>query len=223
MWSMTTLACCKKFDNPEINEAIKDYFVKRNDDGENIVFTSLKRSFDLSYDEEIYKTFGELDIAFGPRDLYPMSVWLYNSYYDNRKANFGQVSMQTYTHLYDYIMGRMTNVEPIAQIDSFMKEKQNTHINMIVSTISMDDLLAIFPPVTDELKALNHELSEKVYNITKSCYPPHMQDLCYALHKNSISSHNMITRIIEQLLKRGLLKPLNDAQKDNVNSIMFLK
>ncbi|MCL2063461.1 MAG: hypothetical protein FWG98_03685 [Candidatus Cloacimonetes bacterium] len=236
LWSVITFALCKKFQNPEYNESIIKHFVKRCDDSENIYFASIKNDYDLSYDEAQYESNGEMDIAFGPDDVYNLSVWLYNTNFDSRKENFGQILLHKYSFLYDYITGRVLyNNDNHDRFDELLtsglllsqkpdNSTQNTplfNLNTIVSTISKDDFLAILPNVPDEILGLNKKLSEEIYEISKSQYPSHKQDLCYEICRNCIESNDIKTRILGSLLTNGILKPLNDIQKKTVNTIMF--
>ena len=48
-----------------------------------------------------------------------------------------------------------------------------------------------------------------------------MQELCRLWNSNSFSEQNFVTYVLAELAADGTLKPLTDAQKSSVNTIMF--
>ncbi|MCL2064381.1 MAG: hypothetical protein FWG98_08420 [Candidatus Cloacimonetes bacterium] len=100
--------------------------------------------------------------------------------------------------------------------------KNSEYINMIVSTIPKEEFLYLLPSIPDDLTELKKQLCEELYNICKSQYPEHKQELAHAYYKNIFSSGEMITRVLDHLLNVGVLKPLTDNQKKTVNMMMFI-
>ena len=92
---------------------------------------------------------------------------------------------------------------------------------MIVTSLSSEDFLNLLPAISEELKLIRKELGDKMFKIDKMQYPPHMRDLIRTASANSLASPATRTRVLEQLVAKGTLKPLSDIQKHSVNTIMF--
>ncbi|MCL2063573.1 MAG: sigma-70 family RNA polymerase sigma factor [Candidatus Cloacimonetes bacterium] len=95
-------------------------------------------------------------------------------------------------------------------------------LNMVITNISETDFENILPTIPNELKMLGKELDEEMHNINKPYYPQQMQNLCRLKYQNSFTSGQMRVRVIDFLLKQGVLLPLKKNQKKTANMIMFL-
>ena len=93
--------------------------------------------------------------------------------------------------------------------------------NMVVTTLSSEELINYLPPVPENILDLQPKLTSEIFDTIKAQYPDRMQDLCYAICQNALNSNDMITRILHQCLVDGVLKPLTDVQRKTVNAIMF--
>ena len=230
LWSIITLALKKKTEILDLSEHLEKYYVKRNDGGEYLVFTSIKKDETKDYTESVFHTFGEQNISFVPKEKYPVDVWQFNSNYDLREKNWNKTIQYSLIHLYDYIAGRLTSDS--IDIDKFselyqnkllIKENshKNEHVNLIITTLDYEELYDLLPDKPEDFIRLNNELSEELYKISKDYYPSHIKSLSKVYHKKSLNSDDIITRVLEHLLKSNILKPLTDNQKMTVNTIMF--
>ena len=83
----------------------------------------------------------------------------------------------------------------------------------------LDDKITIPSEITDFSK----EMDEAFYAENKKRYPEHVLSAAKAVWcTNAIASPTMLPRIIEKLLEKRLLEPLNDIQRKSVFSIMCL-
>ena len=238
LWSLITLACARKFIIPDKKNVIEKYFVKRNDGGENIIYTTLEKDYTLSFNADKYKTSIEALLSFIPKHYYPFSIWQYDTFYDDRIIHSDYVSEYSYTYLYHFISGKICSDmislrnekhedKDISDKINAMKEKGfiandgSNYVNLIVSCISLENILNKFPDNPEFFLSLNNQLSTEIYNLCKNHYPPHIKDLAEAFFINSLSSGEIVTRILDNLLINGILKPLKECQKKTVNIIMF--
>ena len=238
LWSLISFACQNKFNIPTINQNLEKHFVKRNDGSENLPFATLKKNFELSYDEDKYFS-SRCGMILNERQYGQdyLRVWQYNTYYDNRNTDWLQAFYYKYVYLYRTKIcpehsfdDKNDRLEKIIRHNFFVAqemhplnplEKENDFVNMVVTTLTFEELLSLFPPISQEMIELNSQLGEKIYQISKSQYPPHLKELCHAFCHKAISSDDMIVRILENLVSKGVLKPLNEVQKPTVNMIMF--
>lgn len=77
--------------------------------------------------------------------------------------------------------------------------------------------------VPHEIKEYSDEFDRKIYEINRKNYPPHMQELVKAYSKGGLMSGQIIPRVTDALLKKGLLQPLTPQQKKAVFSVMVYK
>ncbi|MCL2063616.1 MAG: hypothetical protein FWG98_04500, partial [Candidatus Cloacimonetes bacterium] len=74
---------------------------------------------------------------------------------------------------------------------------------------------------TVRLKSISKKLDEEIFNVDKTQFPSHIHDLCRSWNTDVLASTEIRTRVLEQLLKKGMLKELTEAQKMTVNIVMF--
>ena len=168
-------------------------------------------------------------------DTYPINLWIYSSPFDDRLENFSiWTNNLSYEMLYDFMSGKIkndtSNIDTLATLfengliisSEFRTPNSELRIpNIVITTYTEKELISLLPPLTDDLINLSIEIDEKIYKILKPYYPAHLRDLCKALNKNFLASGKMRVFIIEHLLNKGILKPLQDEQKKTVNMIMF--
>ena len=92
---------------------------------------------------------------------------------------------------------------------------------MIVCAASKEEFIAALPEMPEELKELSEQFDDEIYRIEKTLFPAHIQDLVRAWTTNSFARNGIKTHVLEQLFAEGALKPLTDAQKRSVSTIMF--
>ena len=227
LWTMISFALNHKLFDVKQQDIIPDFCIKRYDGSEFNVFATVEKNMDLSYKRDLYQYSGPYTFGFDKK-AYPFSVWIYNTYYDDRDIDWVQVLQKKFVYLYFYMTGKidktMANSFPF---DSMLKhgllcEKQPLSPNVIISKMTYEDIKNDLPNIPEELLGLNDEFAEKIYNLCKAEYPEHMIDLAHVFYQNHLASGEVITRVFEILLKNNVLKPLTDAQKMTVNMIMFL-
>lgn len=230
-WSAIMYACGKKLN--VYNENTTSVYnsrlnVKRPDGSEYITFVDVENSYDRSkrnFNQQKYNVCGEM---YRGDDSIPLYTWQIDTFYDNRTGYWEDNHTEDYVYLYEYICGNMT--KDTANIDKYKRlldkgyliaEGETEYVNMVVITYSRHDFIALLPAISDELKTVGEELDEKIFNTIKSLYPAHMQNYMRELYANCLSSTDVRTRVLELLYENGTLKPLTDAQKRSVNTIMF--
>ena len=232
-WTLITLACSYKLNFIDEKNKLKKHYVKRNDGSAYTLFATLENTFDLNYNPNLYNTSGIHTLTFN--GFQKCSVRACNTFYDNRIHDCYRILKRKFVYLYCYIIGKITKEQitsfpyngllehalliPRYDIPSYLTNDYET--NMIVTTLTLDDLLNTLPPIPKHFSSLNYELGNKLFKISKSQYPEHKQGLCRAFYQNALASPDILTRVLQISLKNGLLKPLSECQKKTVNMIMF--
>jgi len=164
----------------------------------------------------------------GYSESYPVYAWQIDTYYDNRKGGWEDATFTDYEYLYEFMTGKITKKDVHADKFKRLFDKgyivskgDSEYVNIIVTSLSETEFLKMLPAIPDELKAVSEELDTKIFELNKSSYPPHMQNLCRARSTDCISEYHIRTRVLEQLLSGGRLKPLTGTQKHSVNTILF--
>ena len=231
LWTAVTFALCRKFTDKDKDEHLSKHFIKRLDGGENIVSATIENDFQLSFNTDLYETFLDLAFTIQPVAEYPLKIWRYNTYYDDRLDGWENIVVDGFQLLYDYLNDRLGN-EPIKERkiqylrdNGYLIKREGgdtDYVNMIVMKMTMDDFLNLLPPLPEKFIKINNDFDKEVLNLYKPQFPPHQQGLCEDMYKNSISTDDLITRVLEKLLKDGVLKPLTENQRKSVNMMMFV-
>ena len=202
LWSIISFACTNKMILHPEKQLFGNHLVKRNDGGENIALAYIEKDYKLSYNKAKYEITFEVILYLKSSKGKPFSMWICNTFFDNRQNfDWSYIFKKEHTELYD----------------------NYKNSNMVVTSMSANELLNILPAISDEIHTLNKELGEQLFEISKSEYPKHMLPLCKLFYQNAISNSEITTRIIEQAMKKGVLKKLNETQKKTVNMILFLE
>ena len=230
MWSIVTFSIGRKFGILDWYENIKKYRVKRINGGENIAYAFLEEDFnleELNYDYKKYLTNVPTNTSYIHRE-YPVHYSQLNTFYDSRNYATSDIKNTDYYNIYDYMNGKISKT--FSNIDKFKRlydigflvyEEDQDLINLIVTTMTWNELIEIFPKPDKKFKSIGQKFDKEIYELHKNLYPPHMQGLCKDWNINKLASEETRVRVLEQLLKRGVLKPLTDDQKRTVNTIMF--
>ena len=240
-WTMVTFACCKKFDIPELNEVLNKHFIKRSDGGDFVSSACIERENFISQENDFNRLLGQSSLI-TTSDKLSAYLWKCNTIFDDRIFD-GMNSLHIeFVYTYDFIKNQLKNnkenavkferlfnsrflqvINPTTSTSSDEDNNQDLKIavNLIVSTLTMDEIMDLLPDMPEEFIALNDELSNELYETCKSQYPEHIQSLCSDFYRKSISSSEMLICIIEHLLEKGILKPLSEIQRKTVNMIMF--
>ena len=225
MWSVVAYACrYNLYHSKEEIYTDAKYRIKRKDGGDYIALGFIENNFEVSYDRKKYNVPNNMDRGNG----YSRSSWQLKSYYDNRTDDPNDNRAEDYEYLYEFITGKITKTPEHADKFKCLFDKghivskdNSEYVNIVVSANSANDFKSILPEMTDELKALSEEFDREVYNLEKGKYPAHMQDLYKSGCTGCMCNQNLIAYTFEILLADGTLKPLTDAQKFSVNTILF--
>jgi len=98
---------------------------------------------------------------------------------------------------------------------------EKDYVNMVVTCSSDSDLLNTLPDMPVKLKNISKELDDELFEIDKTQFPEHMHNVCKVWNTDVLTSSEIRTRIIEQLLQNKTLKELTELQKMTVNTILF--
>jgi len=235
MLSVVTFACGHKLDTYYETVDTSKYYVKRKDGGEYIATAGIysDKWEEVSYNTELHNSSGDMfrgcsGISVGTTwDLYQVSAWQFDTYYDDRTGLENNLTTD-YQYLYEFMTGKINKVPEHA--DKFKRlfdrgyivsKSDSEYVNMIVTSFSSEEFLNLLPAISEELKVIRKEIGDEIFKIDKPHYPAHMQDLVRTASTNSLASPASRTRVLEQLVTGGTLKPLTENQKHSVNTIMF--
>ena len=228
MWSIFMFACDHRLSFPTLENELKNYQIIRNCGEANIAFTSLYKEHKLSYIREKYYTNGSIEHYYTLSELWPVRVWVYNTYYDDRQHGWGRSVSVDPAYLYHFIASKLNDKSKYNDIFEGLYKKgylvsrdDSDYVNMVILSMTSEDLKNVLPPLSNELQALRRELDEKVYDLVKNQFPKQVKEQIDLLYKCCISKNEVLIRVLEQLLLNGVLKPITDIQKKTVNMIMF--
>lgn len=74
--------------------------------------------------------------------------------------------------------------------------------------------------VSDEIKKYCLDFDERHYEYQKDKYPEHIHPIVKHYSTSVLSGGHFIPYLIEEMLERGMLKPLTELQKKNVFSVL---
>ena len=221
MWSAVAYCCRNKLVADYDYDSISRYRVKRKDGGDYIALAWIDDGIKYSYDFKKYNV---------PNNMTRMEKhthsWQLTSYYDSRTEDYMDNKGEDYEYLYEHITGKITKTPENADKYKRLFDKgylvtkgDAEYVNMIISANSESDFTKFLPGMTAELKAIGDELNAEILKL--ETVPAHMQDLHRASCSNSLCDQNMVAYVFELLVEDGTLKPLTDAQKQSVCTIMF--
>ena len=222
MWSAVAYCCRHKLVDEDYDyNSISRYQVKRKDGGDYIALAWVDTNFKLSYEFRKYNV---------PNNMTRMGKythsWQLTSYYDSRTEDYMDNKNEDYEYLYEYITGKITKTSENADKYKRLFDKgylvtrgDAEYVNMVISANPEVEFAQFLPSMTAELKTVGDELNAEMLKL--ETVPPHMQDLHSASCRNCLCNQNMVAYIFELLVEDGTLKPLTDAQKQSVCTIMF--
>jgi len=223
IWSAIAYSCRYNLYYSKEDMDTSKYYVKRKDGSNYIALGYVENTFKVSYDKEKYNVPNNMT-----RSSEHTSSWQLNSYYDTRGNDPNDNRTEDYEYLYEFITGKLTKDAGNAQkfkhlfdIGYLVAKDNSEYVNIVVTTNSENDVKSLLPAMPDELKTSSEEFDREVYNLQKSQYPAHMQDLYKAWCTGCMSNQDLVAYVVELLLDDGTLKPLTDVQKHSVNTILF--
>ena len=211
-WTITNFALCHKLGIPECLNGISTFYTKRKDGGNNVVFTSIKNQFKLNFNSELFESSREDLINVLINEMTKISIWRYNTFYDDREKDIRMYITDYYKPYYEIIRNFVLNDK---------NEMRDEIENMLISSMPKNDLVSKLPSIPEHFYKLNQELAKEIFEVSRDSFPKRFHDLCYAICLNSLSSIDIKNRIIEMLLENKVLKPLSEQQKKTVNMILF--
>jgi DNA-binding Lrp family transcriptional regulator len=231
LWSVIPFAMGYKLSTDE-NGSYK-FSVKRPDGGDYIAFATVETDGEtwgrLRYKPELYDACGSM--TRGSTKEYAQFSWQLNTYYDKRTGAWQDNKEEDYDWLYEFYTGKLektdANLEKFKRLyDKGYLDSEDT-VNLIVIRDSREDaawsgsFASSFPGLTDELRTIGAEFDREIYGVNKPNFPTHMQELCRALSMNQLSNNPTRTRVLEQLVKSGVLTLPAESRKPGLCTIMF--
>jgi hypothetical protein len=229
MWSILTYACRM---NTRYHEDVTKYYVKRKDGSEYVPCVWLEPEYkrdELSFNPMLYYVNGDMTGAvYTENHEEPLrnSYWQLDTYYDSR--NGIEFPCKDIKYLYENMKGKITKT--LEQADNYkrlydkgylVQSGDTEYVNMVVMNTTEAEFWEKLPKVSDDLYKRMDEVTEKVYQFSKSHYPKHIQELYRTICGSKVVGKSLRTQILEKLYSNGTLKPLTENQKKTVNMILF--
>lgn len=204
-----------------------NYFVKRKDGGEYVALASLNK-------EEVSKQMTDLDAICGPmwhvREEKNIGIWSLATGYDSRVFGW-EDNRGTDTEAFGlFLKGQLQKSE--ALLEKYMRLYDRGFIvnrdgKDVVNVIVMKETafdesfvekIYAEHPLPKELKVKIEKLVQEKISLEKPYYPGHMHEMLKFWHQMQ-PIHTAY--VLEELLNRGVLKPLTEEQKKGVMIIAY--
>jgi len=207
----------------------KNYLVKRKDGGDYVALASV-------YREENYDEVTKHELFCGPmfvsnKDTHSGS-WSLSTEYDDREFGWIDNKDTDYAYLYRFMRGELPKTE--GTLDRYVRLYDRgllvnidgkDEVNVIVQKIDMngaEKLLEIINekclPPSDAFRKKLQALIQKRVAIEKQYFPSHMHEMLEIFR--TVGGINKI-KVIDELLERGVLKPLTERQRKGVMVILY--
>ena len=233
LWTMITFTYKKKVFFQDTLNNLKQHYIRRNDGGNYISSAIIEAEDPLQVNlHGVINSFrirGENQIRINRYDNSPL-LWVYNTKYDDRFYDGFSTLAREFKETYEYMKNYQvdnTTIERLLNKGFLVKNKKpdlsktNIYVNILVSKITIDEMLHNLPNMPDSFYRLNYDLALDLFNLCKSQYPPHLQDFASDYYNMALDSSDMIFYIFNSLIKIGVIQPLLDFQKKTVNLIIF--
>ena len=167
----------------------------------------------------IYKV--SLDCRFSDRselrwrdDLRTDWEWLYKFIESDCDRN--AIEPEQYKRLCDkgYIFEDRVQVMGYLSENAFSQELMHKELKELISSRIT---------VSEEMREYEENFIKRIYDHDKDIYPDHIKPICRLYSEGCLSSGSFVPYIIEEMLERGMLKPLSDLQKKNVLTYIAYK
>ncbi|MCL2065382.1 MAG: RNA polymerase sigma factor [Candidatus Cloacimonetes bacterium] len=226
MYSLIAYACSVKLKDPDYENEISKFYTHRKDG--SFCVTSAVVDDNKSPTKKINEEKMFLSYNSYHTDIHPFGIWQLNSDFDTRVEYDFYYCHLYFTYLYDFFTGRLERTS--SNIDKYKNlfdkgliiSKGNSEIvNMVISKLSQKDFITSLPDVPKQLYTMGKELEEYLYKINKATVNKNQIPLFRVLNKNNLTCYKILIFVLEDLLKREILKPIKNNQKQSVNTIMF--
>ena len=84
LWSAVSFSCSRKLIFPD-QSLLEPFYVTRKDGSKNIIYATVLKDYRYSNNYELYQNYEDTEFYINSNEHYLFRVWLFNSYYDNRK------------------------------------------------------------------------------------------------------------------------------------------
>ena len=220
MWSIVSYACKTKLIHNNQSKNLDDFMLKRKDGGKYFLIGTIGNYLTTKYDKCNDMVSSLHNSSF--------MVWQFFSKYDDKKETHVEWKKIMFENFYNFIKGNLSK-EP-SSIDKYMglfdkgyivSKGNKDYANIIVTTYKENELIDILPHKPEALNMIGNELDEELFRVYKKNCPEHKQALCREINKNSLTNGNIRIKVLENLLKKGVLKPVKKNQRKTVNMILF--
>lgn len=207
------------------------YRVKRKDGGDYIAHASVSdNEIDLNFNKHLVSCGDMTRVSF----QYPVASWQESSDFDLREFGWRDNLTTDIEWFYLFMTGKMDKNE--ATLDKFrrlydrgliIQQDGTDKINVVVAKVCKDDnnkvngwsneLFSLLPAYPDKMIRRVKEKTRFIYEIEKKYYPKHMHKLVEyysSLYVNKIM-------VLDELVERGILRPLTESQKKGVMTVVF--
>ncbi|WP_312102681.1 sigma-70 family RNA polymerase sigma factor [Lachnoclostridium sp.] len=235
LWSLVPMSLGGQFWDKAFSDSCllegTHYRVKRKDGGDFIAHASIA---DNEKDLNINAHFiSSGDMTRGSMQ-YPVASWQLSSDFDLREFGWRDNLTSDFESLYLFMIGKMDKNE--ATLDKFRRlydrgliinNNGKDEINVVVVNVHRDDnnkvngwsndLFSLLPAYPDNMIRKVKEKTHLIYEIEKKYYPKHMHKLVEYYANLDINK----IMVLDELVERGVLKPLTEAQKKGVMTVIF--
>lgn len=213
-----------------------NYMVKRKDGGE---FVALATLYQKESEELMKQEFYCGPMSVGNNEARAYS-WSLSTVFEDREHGWQVNETADYKNLVLFMKGKLPKTEAV--LDKYVRlyergllRQEDDRVNVIVvkenpqnglfvqmdkedagEDVKVDNVGALrkyIPPMSSELKGKIEALAVQKINLQKEYMPEHMHKLVEVYES---AKHINPIMVINELLKRGTLKPLTDAQKKGV-------
>jgi len=243
LWAIIPMAVVQhsksEFDWAGLKE--NHYMVKRKDGGEYVAYATL-------YDEKV-KEMLEKESLSGPMikgdSEIPILSWGLSTNFQDREFSWEDNTIKEHIDFDRYLKGNLPKTEAV--LDKYIRlyergflRQEDDSVNVIVVKEDMENglfaqmdkyvetdigkvdfagyLRKYMPEITKEAWGKVDEICEKRILLEKPYFPKHMHK---ALEIYRRAKKINVIVVIEELIKRGILKPLTEAQKKGVMVVVY--
>ncbi len=218
-----------------------NYMVKRKDGGE---FVALATLYQKESEELMKQEFYCGPMSVGNNEARAYS-WSLSTVFEDREHGWQVNETADYKNLVLFMKGKLPKTEAV--LDKYVRlyergllRQEDDRVNVIVvkedpqsglfvqldkqeagEDVKVDNVGALrkyIPPMSSELKGKIEALAVQKINLQKEYMPEHMHKLVEVYES---AKHINPVMVINELLKRGTLKPLTDVQKKGVMIAVF--
>lgn len=243
LWSLIPMAITQYAMADLDWEALREnnYWVKRKDGGEYAADATL---YQEKVEEILTKEHMSGPMYVGETDI-PVFAWGLSTDFQDRKFDWADNSTTDYAAMALYLKGNLPKTEAV--LDKYIRlyergllRQEDDSVNVIVVKENMENglfaqlekyaetnlglidfcgaLRKYMPEMPAEVFAKIDEICEKKIALEKPYFPKHMYK---ALEIYRRARKINVIMVIEKLIESGILKPLSDAQKKGVMTVIY--